>query len=39
MGEFVYLKDVVEVLGLRCFTPEIDISKRKINKKNTNKMF
>lgn len=37
MGEFVYLKEAVKVLGLSCFTPEIDYSKRKIVQPEVNR--
>lgn len=37
MGEFVYLKDAVRVLELKCFTPEIDYSKRKIIQPEVNR--
>ena len=37
MGEFVYLKDAAKVLDLTCFTPEIDISKRKIIQPEVNR--
>ncbi|MBR4058322.1 MAG: HPr(Ser) kinase/phosphatase [Lachnospiraceae bacterium] len=37
MGEFVYLKDAVEALGLKCFTPEIDISRKKIRQPEVNR--
>lgn len=37
MGEFVYLKEAVKTLGLNCFTPEIDYSKRKIVQPEVNR--
>ncbi len=37
MAEFIYLKDVINALGLTCFTPEIDISKRKITQPEVNR--
>lgn len=37
MGEFVYLKEAVKVLDLKCFTPEIDYSKRKIIQPEVNR--
>lgn len=37
MEEFVYLKEAVKVLGLKCFTPEIDYSKRKIIQPEVNR--
>lgn len=37
MGEFVYLKDAVAVWGLKSFTPEIDISRKKIKQPEVNR--
>lgn len=37
MGEFIYLKDVVKALSLTSFTPEIDISKRKVIQPEVNR--
>ncbi|MBQ8815824.1 MAG: HPr(Ser) kinase/phosphatase [Lachnospiraceae bacterium] len=37
MGEFIYLKEAVKALNLTCFTPEIDISKKKIRQPGVNR--
>ncbi len=37
MGEFIYLTQAVEHLNLKCFTPEIDYSKRKIIQPEVNR--
>lgn len=37
MEEFVYLKDVAQALDLKSFTPEIDISKKKIHTAELNR--
>ena len=37
MGECVYLKDVIKTLGLTNFTPEIDISTRKVIQPEVNR--
>ena len=37
MGEYIYLKDVVKTLHLTNFTPEIDISKKKVVQPEVNR--
>jgi len=37
MGEYIYLKQVVETLNLKCFTPEVDYSKKKIRQPEVNR--
>lgn len=37
MGGFIYLTDVVKTLNLKSFTPEVDISKRKIRQPEVNR--